>query len=379
MDKPADTFDTREFQKPIRQGSRRAVRGLFCFLFACLLLAAAFVGVLGGAYFYTANQGDSLAAPVGLQASDPKVRRSLSLGTASAAVVPVCVASNGSFVVASGIVITEDGYLLTCDHLFEDMPSPVICSTLSDGSVVSCVYVGGDDRLDIAVLKMERRQMACLPLDPTVTVVTGQTVVAVGCPDDSDTSPVVTAGVVSSAGVRVSEAGGYPQRCIRTDAPVVSGYSGGALITEDGLLAGMIRAKDVSSGAEGISYVIPVQTIADVVDELIQNGCLRHRVKVGMTLSFVSSVVGAATGKCPGLQIERLSPGSALSSLGFACGDVIRAVNGEPVASLDSFYDRLERADENDLLLLTMVRADGSERQISLPVSYEKGTNHCRS
>lgn len=375
MDKSVSAFDTREFQISNRKGSNRALRGLIGFLFALILLASALAGVLGGAYFYAANQDPSVTAPVALPSGNSGTRSGLSLGAATASVLPVCAASGSSYAVGSGIVITEDGYLLTCDHLFEGLVSPTICATLSDGSVVSCAYVGGDDRLDVAVLKMERRQMACLPLDPTVTVATGQRVAAVGCPEDGATSPVVTAGIVSSVSTRVNATGDYPQRCIRTDAPVMPGCSGGALVTDDGLLLGMIQSKDVSSGAEGAAYVIPVQTIADVIDELIQNGCLRQRVKVGMAVSFVSPVVGAATGKCRGLKIERFSANSAPASLGLSVGDVIRAVDGEGVTSLDSFFDRLESAQANDNLLLTVEHSDGSERQVLMPVTFERGTN----
>lgn len=379
MDKSAAAFDTREFQISDRKGSNRALRGLIGFLFALILLGSSLAGVLGGACFYAANQESAEIAPAALQEGRQAAQGRLSPGSAALAVLPVCVASGSSYAVGSGIVITEDGYLLTCDHLFEKLPSPTVCVTLPDGSVASCAYVGGDDRLDIAVLKMERRQLACLPIDPTVSVSVGQRVAAVACPDDSAASPVVTAGIVSSTKARISASGEYPQRCIRTDAPVVPGCSGGALVTEDGLFLGMIQSKDVSSGSEGAAYVIPVQTIADVVDELIQNGCLRRRVSVGMALSFVSPVVGAATGQCSGLKVERLSANSVLTSLGVSCGDVIRAVDGVAATSLDVFFSRLENAGDGDSLVLTVQRADGSERRVIMPVTFERGTNRCRS
>ena len=372
-------FDTREFKRPIKKGSSQAMRGLVCFLFACVMLASSFIGVLGGAWFYAKNRPASVTTPAALQPTERQMSTPLSLGASASAVVPVCVAAGDSYEIGSGIVVTEDGYLLTCDHLFDGMRSPTVCATLSDGTVTPCVYVGGDDRLDLAVLKMEVRQMVCLPLDPSASAATGQTVAAIGCRESTCAAPTVTSGVISSSGTRVSKDGEYPLRRIQTDAPVSPGCSGGALVGADGSLLGMIQAKVVSTGVEGVAYALPVDVIVSVIDDLIRNGRLSSRVKLGMTVSYVPLVVGEATGNAAGLRIERLTSGSALASLGVSAGDVICAVNGEPLRSLDIFFDRLEAAQEEDSLLLTVVHPDGSERQVGLPVAFEKGTNHFHS
>ena len=379
MDKRADVFDTREFQKPMPKGSRQALRGLICFLFACVLLVAALIGVLGGAVFFASNQVSEPTAPVALLPGNAKARPAFSLGAAQAAVVPLCVASGDSYTVGTGVVITEDGYVLTCDHLFEGHKAATIRATLSDGTVTACAYVGGDDRLDVAVLKMEQRQMACLPLDPSVSTAAGCAVAAIGCPESVVSAPVVTAGVISATSVRVATAGDYPQRRLQTDAPVSPGFSGGALVSEEGSFLGMIQAKDISSGTEGVAYALPVAAIASIVDELIQNGCLTRRVRCGMSLTYVSPIVAAATGQPSGLKIVALASDSVLAAQGFHPGDVIHAVNGNTLTSLDGFFDRLEEAGEGDTLLLTIARTDGAERQVSLPVTWERGSNAYRS
>ena len=377
-ERKGEAFDTREFQFPTKKGSRQALRGLVCFLFVCVMLAATAVGVLGGAYFYTENQSEALAAPAALQPGTTQPSPGFSLGAAEAAVLPLCVAAGEKVALGTGVVITEDGYLLTCDHLFAGMKSPRVCATLSDGSVTDCAYVGGDDRLDVAVLKMEKRQMACLPIDPSVRFSVGQRVAALGCPEAA-TRPLVTAGVLSSTGVRVATDGDYPLRRLQTDAPIRPGYSGGALVNEEGAFLGLIQAKEVASDTEGVAYALGIETLCEVIDELIQNGALARRVSLGVTVDYRSPVVAAATGRPAGLRIAALSTQSPLAAQGFAVDDVIRAVNGQPITGLDDFFDPLEMAQEGDVILLTIARADGGERQVSLPLSWEKGSSSYRS
>ena len=373
MDKSA--FDTKEFSVSVRKGSRQAWRGLLCFLFACILLVASAVGVLGGAWFYAKNRDESGSSPVIHPSPVQTIVSANRFAVKTEAIVQICVASETEYVVGSGIVISEDGYLLTCDHLFEDLDSPSITVSLSDGTVLTAAYVGGDDRADIAVLKVERRQMAFYSLDPSVEVALGNRVIAIGCPDEASQTPTITAGILSSTGVRISIGTDYPQRLLQIDAPVSPGYSGGAVIDEQGNWIGVVCAKQVNPDTEGVAYAIPISTISGMVDELIQNGCLSQRPKLGLSFRFVSPGVAEATGTRPGLLLTDVPNPSDLYVYGFTAGDRVVAIEGNPILSLDDLYDRLESASADDLLPLTILRRDGQERCISLPVSFEKGRN----
>lgn len=373
MDKSA--WDTKEFSSPIHQGSRQAWKGLLCFLFVCILLAASAVGVMGGAWFYAKNRSSDGTSPVnqpGPVTAQPSATR---FSVKTEAIVQVCVASGEEYAIGSGIVLSEDGYLLTCDHLFEGLPSPTITVTLEDRTVLEAAYIGGDDRADLAVLKVERRQMACYAPDPSCEVSLGSRVIAIGCPDDASHAPTITAGILSSTGVRIAVGSAYPQRLLQLDAPVSPGYSGGAVIDEAGNWIGVICAKQAAPDTEGVAYAVSMATVSRTVDELIQNGCVSQRPKLGLSFRYVSPGVAEATGSHAGLVLTDVPLQSELYGYGFAAGDRVIALDGQPIRSLDDFYDRLESAQPEDVLSLTILRSDGQERSVTLPVSFEKGKN----
>ncbi|MCI8336256.1 MAG: PDZ domain-containing protein [Peptococcaceae bacterium] len=170
----------------------------------------------------------------------------------------------------SGVIFDAAGYIVTNYHVIEGARKVVV--TLSDGSQEEATLIGGDKRSDLAVIKIERENLPTAKLGTSETLQEGETVVAIGNPGGSDFARSITHGIISGLDRLVTTSEGLFFRLIQTDAAINPGNSGGALINMKGEVIGINNIKIAKNGYEGMGFAIPVDTVKEVVAELMDHG-----------------------------------------------------------------------------------------------------------
>ena len=227
--------------------------------------------------------------------------------------------------VGSGFFISSDGHLLTNHHVVADATD--IFVTLTDGREFKAKVIGSDQRTDVALLKIEAKDMVSLPIGDTKTLKKGQWVMAIGSPFGLEST--VTSGIISALG---RETGDYLP-FIQTDVAVNPGNSGGPLLNLNGEVVG-INAQIVSrsGGFMGISLAIPIDEAMRVADQLRSSGRVT-RGRIGVQIGEVSKEVAQAIGlpKAEGALVSGVEPDAPADKAGVQPGDVILKFDGKPI------------------------------------------------
>jgi len=241
----------------------------------------------------------------------------------------------------SGFLLDRSGHVLTNNHVVEGAEE--IKVALTDGRVFRGAMVGADRFNDLAVLKIEGRDLPSLRLGASSKLAVGETVVAIGSPLWIEGGPTVTAGVVSALG-RSMEQPGLPMlhNLIQTDAAINPGNSGGPLLNLRGEVVGINTA--VIASAHGIGFAIATSTIKPIVATLLVHGRV-VRASLGVVAVSVTPQVAYAN-ELPmerGALVIRVEPRGAGETAGLQAGDVITAIAGKPVRDLHQLHEVLSR------------------------------------
>lgn len=227
--------------------------------------------------------------------------------------------------VGSGFFISSDGYILTNHHVIDDASE--IFVTLTNGTEYKAEVVGSDERTDVALLKIDAKDMATLPIGSAADLKKGQWVLAIGSPFGLEST--VTAGIVSAIG---RETGDYLP-FIQTDVAVNPGNSGGPLLDLDGEVVG-INAQIVSrsGGFMGISLAIPIDEAMEVAQQLREKGRVT-RGRIGVQIGEVSKDVALASGleNASGAMVSRVEPDGPAEKAGVQAGDIILEFDGKKI------------------------------------------------
>ncbi len=228
----------------------------------------------------------------------------------------------------SGVILTADGYLLTNNHVVE--AASEIRVSLADKRELKAKVVGADPRTDIAVLKVEEKNLPVLPIADSSQVKAGQFVLAVGNP--FGLNQTVTMGIVSAIGRGNLSIVDY-EDFIQTDAPINPGNSGGALVDIRGALIGINTAiLSRSGGNQGIGFAVPINMARDVMERLIKDGKV-IRGWLGVFIQPVTPAIARAMGleKPRGALVGDVSPGSPAEKAGLRRGDIVLSFNGQAI------------------------------------------------
>ncbi len=258
-------------------------------------------------------------------------------------VVGISVFSNKQMVsYASGVVYTEDGYIVTNDHIYSTVPSPEFVVTLYNGSNYTAKFIAGDTRSDLAVLKIEATGLKKATFGNYSQVVTGEEVISIGYPQGTAEGAVLTAGTVSSASIRFSSTTSYSMKMIQTDAAINPGNSGGALVNMYSQVIGIPSVKLTSTSYDNVGYAIPSSTVITVADSLIKNGYVEGRGRLGISYTAIDSTMSMIQGMPSGLLIGEISDDSDLKGKGIKEGDIITHINNVQITDSNTALDIIE-------------------------------------
>ncbi|MBQ3057896.1 MAG: trypsin-like peptidase domain-containing protein [Clostridia bacterium] len=341
-------------------------RGLkiFAFIMAMVILISTacvtgyFVGKNNGAYKSKVNV--NLASK---PANTDEMTAAQVYDKVSDSVVGIIVYNeNGSASYASGVIYTEDGYIVTNDHIYSNVPAPKFKVYTQDGKEYSAEYVAGDTVSDLAVLKMDGKSFKAASFGNSDELIYGESVVAIGCPNEPTDKASITRGIVSAVDRRVQTTSSYSARLIQTDSPINPGSSGGALVNMYGQVVGITSAKLVAEAHESVGYAIPTTTMKYIVEELIKEGKVVSRARLGITYFAVDSIaVELGKYKYVGLLVDSVAEDSDLYGK-LKKGDTIVQINGVDTTDDAVVLNIIEQSRAGDKITVTIVTESGESK-----------------
>ena len=263
----------------------------------------------------------------------------------------------------SGVVISPDGYIVTNQHVVDGAQE--ITVELTDRRSFPAKVVGADQPSDLAVLKIDARDLPVLTLGDSDKVRVGDIVLAVGNP--LGVGQTVTAGIISAKGRRTGLSDGSFEDFLQTDAPINQGNSGGALVNTSGELVGInSQILSPSGGNIGIGFAIPSNMARTVTEQLINKGRVR-RGQLGVYVQAVTEDIAQGLGlkEARGVVVSSVQKGSAAERAGVKSGDVITAFNGNAVNDANELRNLVAATQPGSDATLTVVR-DGREQQLKV-------------
>ncbi len=276
---------------------------------------------------------------------------------------------------ASGIIYSKSGYVVTNDHIYSEIPSAKFKIHTHDGKEYDAKFVAGDKISDLAVLKIESGSFKPAVFGNSDELYMGQKVVAIGRPNDATDISSITSGIISAVNRRVSNSTNYPARLIQTDTPINPGSSGGALVNMYGQVMGVTSSKLASVEYEGVGYAIPTTVMKRIVEELIAEGKVISRAKLGITYVAINSVTAEINNLSnTGLRIEEVATDSDLFGK-VSKGDMITHINDIEIFSDDMVLDIIEGCRAGDKITVTVVNTEKETENFSVKLSANIGTS----
>ena len=269
----------------------------------------------------------------------------------------------------SGVIVTSDGYIVTCHHVVDGASK--ITVILNDETTHEATLIGSDARNDLAVIKISASGLSPATLGDSDMLTVGEDVVAIGNPL-GELRGTSTGGMGSALGREVSVEGTM-MTLIQHDAAGSPGSSGGGLFNSSGSLIGIVNAKANSSEAEGIGFAIPVNSVKQIISDLIEHGYVQGRAYLGVSTQNVTLMpqgtshwggfFGYSGMSC--VLVTNVVSGSAAEAAGIRTGDLILAVEGTEVSSTDDLSALINAYNAGDQATLTIQR-NGEQMELSV-------------
>lgn len=273
----------------------------------------------------------------------------------------------------SGIVLTEDGYIVTNQHVIDGATTLKVIT--SDGMTYEAELVGEDTQTDLAVIKVNTEdKLTPANFGSSEDLRVADEVMAIGNPGGLQLSSSVTIGYVSALNRQVTNSEtGFTVECIQTDAAINPGNSGGALVDRNGYVVGINSSKIVSTSYEGLGFAIPSDTVQPIVSDLIEYGYVKDRAMLGVTGMYVDRLTASFYGLAQGWCIEKATSANAQKA-GLTLYDVITAIDEVQVTSTNTIASYIANKKPGETVMLTVVKASsGKTEQVELVLSENTG------
>ena len=276
----------------------------------------------------------------------------------------------------SGVIIREDGYIVTNNHVIEGATDIEV--TLTNNKTFKAELIGTDPATDVALIKVDAQGLPVIPFGDSDKLRLGEWVLAIGSPYNLRST--VTAGIVSAKGRSIPDSSREfkIESFIQTDAAVNPGNSGGALVDKAGNLVGINTAIVSQTGAyAGYSFAVPVNIVKRIVDDLMDFGSVRRAV-LGVVMSPITQEIAdkLKLSSLNGVYIVEVSPGSAAEQAGVKKEDVLVKIDSVQVTNASSVQEMVSGFYPGDKATLTVIRG-GKEKELEVTfkgTAQENGT-----
>lgn len=275
--------------------------------------------------------------------------------------------------VGSGIIISKDGYIVTNNHVISaesssyytiEKATEITVKLYNDETPYKATVVGTDEYTDIAILKIEKDNLTPATLGKSENIQVGEVAFAIGNPVGMDYS--VTSGIISAKDREV-EVDGTTYTAIQTDAAINSGNSGGALVNANGEVIGINTLKLSGTGIEGIGFAIPISSVTDIIEQLIEYKEVK-RPYIGISGTSIDSYTSQRYNLPKGIYIESIDKSSSAEKAGLKQGDIITKIEGKEVSSVKELNKVKYNYNIGDTVTLTVYR-DNKEQEIKVTLS----------
>ena len=277
----------------------------------------------------------------------------------------------------SGVIISDDGYILTCAHVVDGASNVTV--TVGDTDYTATV-VGSDTASDVAVLKIDAEGLTPAVVGDSDALAVGESVMAVGNPL-GNLSGTVTNGIISAlnrdVSIQSNDGSVLNLTLIQTNASISPGNSGGGLFNMAGELVGVVNAKSEDSGAEGLGFAIPINTAISIAQDLLENGYVSGRPYLGITYVAVTdeSTAQQLGVNTYGIYVVDVVSGSGADKAGLQPGDRIVSIDGSEIASRDDVTAIIDQHTAGDTISITVAR-DGQMVTVSATLGEQTPKNN---
>jgi len=278
----------------------------------------------------------------------------------------------------SGIIVSEDGYILTNNHVVNSTSSSsyyqiteatkVTVKLYNDETEYEAKLIGSDTQTDLAVIKIDKTGLTAAQLGDSDSVQVGEFAMAIGNPLGLQSS--ISCGIVSAKNRDVYDSEtGVTYNLIQTDAAINSGNSGGALVNADGNVIGINTLKLSGTGVEGIGFAIPINSTLDVYNELKTNGKI-SRPYIGIGGIDITEALAKQNNLVVGVYVKTIDNFSAAEKAGLKIGDVIIEANGTKITTMDKLNEIKNKHKVGDKMILKINR-NGKEKELTLTLQEQ--------
>ncbi|MBQ7999956.1 MAG: trypsin-like peptidase domain-containing protein [Ruminococcus sp.] len=273
----------------------------------------------------------------------------------------------------TGIVITKDGYIATNSHVIGDSRSAYSIQVVTnDGTTYEAKVVGYDSRTDLAVLKVNANNLTPAEFCDSDLVEVGIDVIAVGNPGGMDFQNSLTRGVVSALNRELGLSAQVTY--IQTDAAINPGNSGGPLSNMYGQVIGITTAKISSESVEGMGFAIPSRTVKEIVDDLMTQGYVSDRVRLGISGQAVSSSMQTYYNLPGGILVGEIAENGPCYNTELKVNDIITKIDDDEITDFSDVYAVLGEHKPGDEVVLTVYRRDTAKTfEVTITLMADEG------
>ena len=261
----------------------------------------------------------------------------------------------------SGVIISQDGYIITNNHVIED--ASTINVRLTDGNVYPATLVGTDSKSDIAVIKIDAENLNPAIIGDSDHLLVGDAVIAIGNPLGS-LGGTATNGIISALNRQVTVENEV-MNLIQTNAAINQGNSGGGLFNTNGELIGIVNAKSYGTSIEGLGFAIPINDAIDVAQQLMESGHVTNRATLGV---YITELTQDTNGYKAGVYITETIEGGGAQAAGLQPYDRIIALNDVEITTYTDLSTALDDYNVGDTITLTIVR-EGRQMDIEITLT----------
>ena len=276
------------------------------------------------------------------------------IAKARPSVVAISTVSGWSTGTGSGVIMTEDGTIMTNAHVVSGAQS--ITVRVMDGTEYEATLLGMDEKTDLAVIKIDATGLTPAEFGDSSSIVQGEIAVAIGNPLGLAFEGSVTQGIISAVS-REIEVDGRTMTYIQTDAAINPGNSGGALVNGSGQVIGINSVKVSSSDVEGLGFAIPISVALPIAEQLTTYGYVTGRPSIGIGGEDVTDYMVYYYRIPRGVLVGLVTPDSGAEAGGVEVGDVIVGLNGVSVSSMDELTNEKDKFSPGDTVTLTVYRS----------------------
>lgn len=257
----------------------------------------------------------------------------------------------------SGVILSEDGYIVTNNHVIEG--ANTITVKTRDGKSYNAKLIGTDSSTDLAVIKIDATGLKPAVLGNSSELQVGDTAIAIGNPL-GELGGTVTTGIVSALDREVT-IDNQTMHLLQTNAAINPGNSGGGLFNDQGELIGIVNAKSSGSNIEGLGFAIPIDRAKDVITSLIDNGYVKGRASLGVTLTTGTTNNPLSNESSTQVYIIEVQEGSAAAKAGLQAGDQILKVDDTDVEEIADVKTAVNSHKAGETMNITILRDNSTQ------------------